>query len=160
METVTRNPGQQRSRRFLIAVGVALFLIAVGTLILQGLRTPQLEAGSPEETAVRFTVAVLNRDFGEAHDLLTPNKQDECVLTSFQTWWGEDATTVVVSNVVIRQSAATVWMDLETVDPYDFPFDPVPDYHEQDAWVALERVGDEWRVADASYGLLDCARRL
>ena len=160
METTSPHPPHQASRRFLIGVGVALLVVAVATLVFQGLRTTGLEAGSPEEAAVGFAKAVLDRDFGTAHDVLTPDKQDECALTSFQTWWGDEATTIVVGNVVERERVATVWMDLRSVDPYDFPFDPLPDYYDQDAWVSLERIDGAWRVTDASYGLMDCARRL
>ena len=147
METTNQprrsNPTSRRSNRFLVGVGVVAVALAAGTLVLQGLRSSGLEPGSPEEAAVRFTEAVLGRDYGAAHDLLTPAQQDECALTTFQTWWSDDATTIVVDNVVARTEAATVWVSMSTLDPYDFPLDPLPDYHDHEAWVSLERIDGE-----------------
>lgn len=162
METFdTQRPVPGRTaRRFLIGTGVALVLFGAVALVVGGLRSPRLEPGSPEEAAANFTSAVLSHNYGVAYAQLSPDRQTECAPTSFPTWWGDRSTAVVVDSVVVRGDEVTVWLQVETLDPFDFPLDPFPDYYDETAWVSVERLDGEWRVTDASYLLLDCARSL
>lgn len=142
------------SGRWLAGIaGAILLLIAVSVTVtlLAGGEADTLPEGSPERTVQDYLLAIEERSYGTAYDLLAPGPQANCSLEDF-----ERATT----NMTYNQSGMRIRLD--SVDMLEsgraevairvtryLEARPFPSEDTFTQRYLLEEVEGEWKLADA-----------
>lgn len=151
MDTLTR---QRPGMIALAGIGAVLVAGIAAVMILGNPDTIKYAAGTPEFTAQKYIQGLLDNDPDAAYALLTIQLQANCRPTELAIKT-EPAGSAVFDRVQVHDNRATIDLRLIGTGIESGPF--VIDQPEIEAMLILDKSSGEWRIADASWPLYDCA---
>lgn len=144
------------SGRLLVVMGLGLAgLIAIAAIVVIFREPVSFEPGTPEAAAQEYILAVLDEDSAAAHALLTPDLQQKCSVDDLEErYYRRTGNRVILTESRIDGDTARIEVEF-TATYSDDPFDVYESsYNER---FDLEKVGDEWRIAEPPWPFYWCS---